>query len=303
MRLTLFLFLALIMMSSCMGSKKAIPGSAFEVIGHRGYVSHYPENSLEGFINAVSLGVNALEMDLVISADKKVVVSHEPYMAAATVLTPEWKKISKSTEKSYNIYKMPYDSIKQYKIGLLKAQRFRDQKKIETFKPLLSEVLEQVEAHRLDQNLPSIEYFLEIKSRPRDYGIFQPSPREFAELVMEIIEKYEMQEKVVVQSFDADFLNVFHKQYPGIRTSLLIYRTPWKEKLEQLQFRPDIIGPYYKQLKRIDQVEELHAQGFKVIPWTVNSKRKIRKMMKLGVDGIISDYPARLLKLSQPETN
>lgn len=298
MRSTLFLFIPLFM-SSCLGSKKVSLNPSFKVIGHRGHVSHFPENSLESFKSAVSLGVNALEMDLVISADNKVVVSHEPYMAAASVLTPQNKRISKSAEKSYNLYGMPYDSIRQYKTGLLKSRKFRNQKKSETFKPLLAEVLEQVERHRKDQNLPQIDYFLEVKSSLSDYGVFQPYPREFAELVMGVIKEHEMEKQVVIQSFDAEFLNAFNSRYPEIRTSILVYRTPWREKLEQLNFKPDIIGPYFRQLKRIEQVEELHAQGFEVIPWTVNSKGKIRKMLKLGVDGIISDYPERLLNIRQ----
>jgi glycerophosphoryl diester phosphodiesterase len=242
-------------------------------------------------------------MDLVVSADKKIIVSHEPYMAAATVLTPDGKKISKSAEKTYNFYKMPYDSIRQYKTGILKNAKFRNQKKVEGYKPLLAQVLEQVEAHRKDHDLPRIQYYLEVKSRPGDYGIFQPDPDEFADLLMQVIKDHEIQNEVVVQSFDANFLNAFNKKYPSIKISVLIYRTPWKEKLEKLDFKPYAVGPYFKQLKRKEQVEELHAQGFKVIPWTVNSKRRIRKMIRFGVDGIISDYPEKILQIRQSRRN
>ncbi len=299
----MLLFFPLIVMSSCMGSKNVIFNPDLEVIGHRGHVSQYPENSIEGFKSAVSLGVDALEMDLVISADKKVVVSHEPYMAAATVLTPDRKKIRRSREKDYNLYQMSYDSIKQYKIGSIKNRKYREQKKIETYKPLLEEVLEEVETYRKEKDHPPIKYYLEVKSRPGDYGIFQPEPNEFADLLMGVIEEHEIKNEVVVQSFDAGILNAFNNKYPEVETSFLIYRTPWKEKLEQLDFKPDAVGPYFKQLKRKEQVEELHAQGFKVIPWTVNSKRKIKKMMELGVDGIISDYPERVLQYSRQTGN
>ena len=282
-----------------MGSKNVIFNPDFEVIGHRGHVSQSPENTIEGFKSAVSLGADAVEMDLVISADKKVVVSHEPYMAAATVVTPGKKRISKSVEKNYNLYEMPYDSIKLYKTGTLKNQKFRDQKRIESFKPLLEEVFEEVEAYRRDNDLPPVNYYLEVKSRPRDYEIFQPTPDVFADLLMEVIRKYEMEKTVVVQSFDAEFLNVFHKKYPRIETSVLIYKTAWREKLKQLDFRPHAIGPYFKQLKRKEEVDELHSQGLKVIPWTVNSKRKILKMVELGVDGVITDYPERVLQYRQ----
>ena len=286
-----------------MGSKNVVFHSGFEVIGHRGHVSHYPENTIEGFKSAVSEGVDALEMDLVISADKRVIVSHEPYMAAATVLRPNGKRISKSREKDYNLYQMPYDSIRDYKIGLLKDRKYSGQKTIETYKPLLEVVLEQVETFRRENSLPPIKYYLEVKSRPGDYGVFQPAPDEFSDLLMRVIEEQEMKNAVVIQSFDAEILNAFNSKYPEVETAILVYKTPWKEKLKQLNFKPDAVGPYFKQLRRKEQVDELHAQGFKVIPWTVNNKRKIKKMIGMGVDGVISDYPERVLQFRQKVEN
>ena len=286
-----------------MGSKNVIFKPGLEVIGHRGHVSRFPDNSIEGFKSAVALGVDGLELDLVISADKKVVISHEPYMAAATVLTPEGKKIVRKQEKSYNMYRMPYDSIRQYKTGLIKNWKYHKQAKISTHKPLLEKIFQEIEEYRKEKGLSAISYYLEVKSKPKDYGIFQPYPAEFADLVMEIVKKHSLEQAVVIKSFDAEFLNALNAGYPEVETSVLLYKTTWQEKLQKLDFQPKKISPYYKQLKTREQVEELQQHGFKVIPWTVNRRRAIRKMMRLGVDGIISDYPERVLEFTTGTKN
>ena len=287
-----------------MGSKNVILHPDFQIVGHRGYVSLYPENTLEGFISAVSLGVDAIEMDLVISADKKVVVSHEPYMAAATVVTPEGKRISRSKQKDYNLYMMTYDSIRQFPTGTLKSKKYHNQQqRSDAHKPLLSETFEAVEHFRKKEGLEPITYYLEVKSRPGDYGIFQPHPGELAELLMETVRQHEMQEVVIIKSFDANFLNILKQKYPSVKTSYLIYQTPWREGLSRLNFTPDAIGPYYKQLRTKEQVKELQARGIKVVPWTVNSKKNIKKMISLGVDGIITDYPEYIVNLRKKAGN
>ncbi len=304
MRNLFLVFISLILISSCVSSKNVIFHPGFEIVGHRGNVSLYPENTLEGFISAVSLGVDAIEMDLVISADKEVVVSHEPYMAAATVITPEGKRISRSKQKNYNLYRMTYDSIRQFPTGTLKNKTFRNQQQSSNaHKPLLSEIFEAVENFRKKEGLEPITYYLEAKSRPPDYGIFQPHPREFAELIMEIVSKHQMEEVVIIKSFDANFLNLLKQKYPDIKTSYLIYETPWREGLNRLDFTPDAIGPYYKQLRTKEQVKEIQARGIKVVPWTINSKNKIKKMINLGVDGIITDYPEYIVNLRKKAGN
>ena len=282
-----------------MGVKNVTFNPSFLIIGHRGHVSRYPENSIQGFLSAVGLGVDGLEMDLVISADKEVVVSHEPYMAASKVLTPDGNRIPPSVEKDYNLYKMTYESIRRFSMGPVDDSRFRHQKRIRTYKPLLSEIFKAVVDYRQSNNLPPITYFLEVKSKPTDYGIFQPHPEELAALIMGTVKKHEMQEAVIIQSFDEGFLNILKHKYPEVKTSYLIHKTTFWEALRRLNFTPDVIGPYYKQLKTIQQVEELHALGYKVIPWTINSKKMIKELIGMGVDGIITDYPERALSLKK----
>lgn len=286
-----------------MGSKNVIFNPDLEVVGHRGHVSRYPENTVEGFLSAVSIGVDALEMDLVVSADKEVVISHEPFMAARIVRSPEGKRISRAKQKDYNLYQMTYDSIKSFSVGEIKRDKFSKQRRIPAYKPLLSEIFEKIEGYRKEKDLDPVVYYLEVKSEPQDYGVYQPYPEELADLIMKIVKTHELQDAVIVKSFDAEFLNTLKKYHPEVKTSFLIYKTPWQEKLRNLDFKPEVISPHYRQLRNKEQVEELQALGYKVIPWTVNSKRRIRKMINLGVDGIISDYPERVLARNKREAD
>lgn len=297
MRGTVVQLIILFLMTSCMGSKNVNFTSGFEVVGHRGNVSRFPENSIPGFLSAVELGVDALELDLVISADKMVVVSHEPYMAAAQVLTPEGDRIKRSREKNHNMYEMSYDRIRQYQTGQIRQEKYPRQLKFKAYKPLLTEVFREVENHLNQANLIPITYYLEVKSRPRDYEIFQPSPEEFVDLIMEVVKQNDMQNRIVIKSFDAQFLNELKRKYPTVKTSYLIYRTKWREGLLKLDFKPDVLSPYYKQVKSKAEVQEMKQTGLKLIPWTVNKSAIMKKLINYGVDGIITDYPERLIKL------
>lgn len=292
-----------ILISSCMGSKNLQPNPDVEVIGHRGHVSTYPENSIEGFLSAMTIGADALEMDLVISEDKQVVVSHEPFMKASYMLTPEGKPISRAKEEDYLLYEMIYDSIRKFDSGTRKVRKFRNQKRFRTYKPLLKEVFETVEAYRIKEELEPVNYYLEIKSLPQEYGISQPHPEEFVELVMQEISGHNIKNRVIVMSFDAAILNYLKTEYPEVAVSYLIYKSSIEEELKDLDFTPEVISPYFKQLKRPEDILNLHTRGIKVIPWTVNGKRHIRKMINLGVDGIISDYPERVLKAKNAVTD
>ncbi len=282
-----------------MCSENIIFNPHLEIIGHRGHVSKFPENTVQGFLSAVALGIHAVEMDLVISADKKVVVSHEAFMAAEKVLTPGGNRISSSNEKDYNLYQMDYDRIKQFPTGHIRDRKFPNQKSIFTYKPLLSEIFEKVEEFRRNSDLEPVTYYLEIKSKPEDYEIYQPSPKELAQLVMGIVIENQMENSVVLKSFDARFLNTLKKAYPEIKISFLTYKPSFREIMKHLDFRPEIISPYFKRIRNKAEIEEMQNLGYRVIPWTVNGEKDIKRMINLGVDGIISDYPERVMSLKR----
>lgn len=294
-RPTLFLFLLFLMLSSF-----AYAQPAFDLQGHRGCRGLMPENSWLAFQKAIELGVTTLEMDVVISRDGQVVVSHEPYFLASYCLKPDGSPIAK--DEKINLHTLPYAEIKRYDIGSKGNADFPEQQKLKTYKPLLSEVLTKAEAYCREHKLPPVAYNIEIKSEASEYGISQPEPPAFSELVYKVIEKYTSLERVTLQSFDFEVLKYWNTQikaarYKPVKLAALVSNMKGIEKnLEELGFTPAIYSPYYKLLSK-DKVAELHQKGIKVIPWTVNDVATMKDVKAMGVDGLITDYPNRFLEL------
>lgn len=281
-------------------SSNRSPGSSYPhdliVVGHRGEAAHYPENSIEGFLSAVEKGVDALELDVVISADKKVVVSHEPFMSSHYMLDPKGNPIPKSKQLDYNLYDMPYDSIRRFDGGSKWNKKFPWKKRIKTYKPTLKEVIDSVEKHISQTSLSPIIYMIELKSNPKNYGISQPHPKEFADLVMQVVINEDIENRTIIKSFDPTILNVVRESYPEVSISFLVSKQGIKNNLSRLGFTPDFYSASHKLIKDEKFVDSIRNMDMKLISWTVNRKRKIRKMLNYGVDGIITDYPERVLK-------
>src|SRR6478752_4499481 len=106
------LFLAAIILPSCNSMKTPEQKSTLDIQGHRGARGLMPENTIPAFLEAVRLGVTTVEMDIVISADGQVVVSHDTYLSHEFCLTKEGKEISEAEEQSYNLFRMNYADIK-----------------------------------------------------------------------------------------------------------------------------------------------------------------------------------------------
>lgn len=268
---------------------------SIKVQGHRGERAHSPENTIIGFKRAILKGVDVVELDVVMSQDYQVVVSHEPYMSSAYVLTPSGDSIHKMNEKQYNLYNMPYDSIRQYDVGSKLNSRFPEQQLQTAYKPLLAEVIDSLE-HFIKQNhLKPVGYNIEIKSNPDVYDIYQPRPEKFVEVVMAAMHSKTIAGSYNIQSFDPFILEEMHKRYPKVPLAFLVSDGPFQEHLNQLSFVPQIYSPNYKLLEDIDDVKAVQDKGMQVIPWTVNAPESIKKMIDLQVNGIITDYPERVI--------
>lgn len=267
--------------------------SQIDVQGHRGCRGLFPENTLPAFQKAIDLGVNTLELDLAISKDKKVVVSHDPFMNHEIALDISGQEISEANEKLYNLYSMTYDSIKMYDCGIKANPRFLDQKKLKVYKPLLEEVIDLAE----EQTQHMISYNIEIKSLPEWDDVFTPKVEEFVSLALDVINSKEIGNRTILQSFDVRALEEIKQKAPNLKTSLLVDENESiYDKLKLLSFKPDIISPYFE-LINAKIVNDFHDKGIKVIPWTLNDEKDIKSMIDYKVDGIISDYPDRLIKI------
>lgn len=265
--------------------------SAFDWQGHRGARGLYPENSIGAMKEALKYPITTLELDVVVSADGEVVVSHEPWMSAEICLDPKGKPVK---EKTVNLYKLTYSEIQKYDCGSKKHPRFPLQKNVKTEKPLLRTLLRESEKAIADAKL-KIDYNIEIKSTPEDEREgFQPSVAEFSDKVIREIAAVVDMSRVTVQSFDWRVLKYIKLNHPNVKTVALIEESYRPEQIfKMLGFKPTVFSPDYKLLKA-DHVKYFQSQGVKVIPWTVNDVADMVKVKALGVDGIITDYPDRI---------
>ena len=233
-----------------------------------------------------------LEMDVVVSKDKRVVIAHEPYMPANICTYPDGSKIHQSKEKELNLYQMDYEEIKQFNCGS-KHPKFPEQEAQEVYRPLLDELFEKAESYCKERGHEPIGYTIELKSHPLYDEVYHPDPVEFAQLVLRDIDKYGVRQRCVLQSFDYRVLREFKSLAPELRISMLV-SDPFdlEEQLAALEFIPETIGPHFE---LVDQqlIEDCHAKGISVVPWTVNEVDDMRRLIDLGVDGIITDYPNR----------
>jgi glycerophosphoryl diester phosphodiesterase len=269
--------------------------------GHRGCRGLYPENTIQAMLKAIDLGVSTLELDVVITKDKQVILSHEPFMSAEISTNPVGKFITAAQEKTYNIYQLDYAAVQTWDVGLKPHPRFPQQEKTPAKKPLLADVIDAVEAYIRMHNLAPVQYNIETKSDPEGDDSYHPKPAEFVNLVLAVIQRKGIAPRTIIQSFDVRTIQLVHKQYPQLKTAFLVENTSAKKlntQLKTLGFIPTIFSPAYQ---FVDQklVDNCHKKGMQVIVWTVNTLPEMQKMLDLGVDGIISDYPNLFSALKQ----
>lgn len=252
-----------------------------------------PENTIPSFEKAIDLGADTLELDLVISKDRKVVVSHDPFFPAAISLDPEGRKIEPSKEREHNIFLMPYSEVRKYDVGSLGNPAFPEQMPMKAHKPLLAEVFRELDRYTRSKRLPFVRYNIEIKAGPENDGKFQPPPAEFARLVLREIRRAKMDKRSKVQSFDVRSLQEIRKLDPSLKIALLVGNKDGIEKsIERLGFKPDTYSPHYSLVDEAT-VKYCRDNGIKLVPWTVNEISDLEKMKQYRPDGIITDYPDR----------
>jgi glycerophosphoryl diester phosphodiesterase len=272
-----------------------LPMSAqIEIQGHRGWRGQYPENTIEGFLQALQLGVDVLELDVVVSGDGKVVVSHEPWMNPAICLDPNGNPLSKGSRR--NIYKMTLAEIQAFDCGSAGNPRFPGQQAMPAVKPELNAAIRAAEAWAEEHYKPPVLYNIEIKRRKSWDGRYTPPYKQFADLVVEEIRRAGIASRCVIQSFDRDVLEHLNLTAPDIPLAYLVEKGRIQKNLKRLAFTPDIYSPLYTLLD-LEQMQSARDKGIAVIPWTVNDPESIRRIAALGVDGIISDYPDRVMDI------
>lgn len=297
-----YLFITSIFIMSCSDSKNisgttkdegGFVAEAFDKQGHRGCRGLMPENTIPAMLKAVDLGVTTLEMDVVITKDKKVILSHDQWFSKDITTKPDGTFMGEREERKFNIYWMTYAETQTFDVGMKPHPRFPQQQKMKVTKPLLSDVVDSVNKAMMTRKRPPLFYNIETKTNPEFDGVFHPKPEEFVELLMAVIKEKGIEDYTIIQSFDFRTLQYLHQHYPSMKTAMLIEATDTRNldgQIKDLGFTPTIYSPAY-QIVNNDLVKKCHDKKIKIIPWTANDKESIDKLKAMGVDGLISDYP------------
>ena len=263
----------------------------FHIQGHRGARGLLPENTIESCLEAVKWGVDGLEIDVVVSKDGQIVVSHEPWMSSQICSFPDGKPVN---TEGLRLIEMDYDDIKKYDCGLRGHPKFPLQKPIKCYKPTLYELVNTVHrmnsVHNLGNNRPVPYFNIEIKSLPIYYRRYVPTPNEFVNLLKDPLSKMP-ENSFYISSFDPQVLRVVRREMPKIPLAFLTENILGVDlNIRRLGFIPEMYSPYHR-FTTLKTVKKAHRLGMKVVTWTVNDVKDFNKMKNWGVDGVITDYP------------
>ncbi len=259
-----------------------------EVQGHRGARAKYPESSLAGFEYALSVGVDVLELDLGVTKDNHLVISHEPVINEEQCVDINGKRITKKIP----LRSLTLEEVKTYTCGLLKHPRFVKQRKMRVKYLTLKELFEAIKVSKLE-NAKTVRFNIETKITP-GYPELAPSPSEFAGHLISLLHEYGLVDRTVIQSFDHRTLVEARKIEPKIKLSPLFENNLPDLSVVAKNLRAEIVSPNQFWIDK-ETVAQVQSNGIKVIPWTANEPAEWQRLVGLGVDGIISDDPEALI--------
>jgi glycerophosphoryl diester phosphodiesterase len=266
--------------------------TSFDWQGHRGARGLLPENTLPAFAHALTYpAIKTLELDLAVTKDQQLVISHEPWMAALICTHPDGSSVTEKEEKSLIIHQMTLAEVQTFDCGSRGNANFPEQQARSVRKPTLAAMVEMAEQIARDLKRPLPYYNIEIKSLPEWDETFTPLPEEFAHLLLQELTKLGIAERTTIQSFDVRSLQAVRQQAPTQSLAYLVAnRNTLEQNLDTLGFLPEIYSPYYL-LCTPELTQSLHQQNIQLIPWTVNDPKEMQRLIDMGVDGIITDYP------------
>jgi len=291
---------------------------AFDLEGHRGARGLAPENTLAAFRRALAIGVTTLEMDLAVTRDGVLVISHDAFLNPDLVRTLDGRWLA---QKGPAIHVLTLDELKRYDIGRIDpqssyaaqfpAQQAADDERFPTF----AEVIDLVKASGKPVRLN-----IETKISPVEPAQ-TVDPATFAQLVANAVRDAGISERVTVQSFDWRTLVEIRQRAPSIPTACLTIETESNDNVKPAADGPSpwtagfdvrahggsvprlahaarcaIWSPFWRNATRA-RIDEAHALGLQVLPWTVNEPADMARLIDARVDGIISDYPDRLRRV------
>jgi glycerophosphoryl diester phosphodiesterase len=292
--------------------------SAFDIEAHRGGRALFPENTLVSFANALAMGVDTLELDVGVTRDSVLVISHERGLNPDLARGADGKYVAAA---GIPFVQLSLDEVKQFDVGQIRpgstyAAQFPDQHavpgtRIPTLKELIDLVRRSGDGH--------VRLNIETKIDP-NHPDESPSPERFVALLLDLLRTEKFEDRVMVQSFDWRTLQLVQKLASEIPTVYLTVQggrdpTVFSDRASEWTagFNPAehgrsiprtikaaggaIWSPYARDLTPA-LVAESHALGLKVVVWTANQPEDIAHLIEMGVDGIISDRPDLLRKVA-----
>jgi glycerophosphoryl diester phosphodiesterase len=249
------------------------------VHGHRGARARFPENTLPAFEYAIHESVDAIEMDLAVTKDDALVVSHDPELNTQICRAPAGKPVV--------IRQLALAELQKWDCGCQQNPNFPKQTPVPgTRIPTLDEVFSLA-------GRGSFQFNIEIKSFP-DRPELTPCPQRFAELLLDAIRRHRLENRVIVQSFDFRTLQAMHELAPGIRLSALDEDGLGDFAAVARSAGANMISPHFDLVTR-EKVEAAHAAHVQVLAWTANTPEVWDRLIAARVDGIITDDPAELI--------
>lgn len=268
--------------------------------GHRGCRGSLPENSIAGFIEAVRMGVDVIELDVVCTSDNRILVSHDPFMHHEICARPDGTAIAQDEEESYNIFRMSVNAAQSYLCGVRPHPRFPAQQTQIGHKPVLTEAVEAVREYCRANNIPEPVFNVEIKSRESWDGHFHPEPSLYTSIFLDEIKGLFPEDNLLVQSFDIRILTELRLRNPNL---FLIFLTeddllsPARQ-IARLGFTPEGFSSAFRLVdKTMLTFCQTHRMQFSA--WTVNDESEMKRLISLGVRNLITDFPERALRLRE----
>ena len=272
---------------------RAVPSEVtapVEVQGHRGARAARPENTLAAFAHAIEAGADVLEMDLAVTADDRLAVVHDLQVNPERCLGPDGRPDSRRPA----VRSLSLADLKRYDCGTLPHPAFPAQVAVPGQAiPSFEEVVALVKVSSF-LAAPAVRLNVELKTVPGRPDLGPPAER-LAALAADAIRASGLQDRITVQCFDHAVLRALHARLPSLSLSALLDQDrPADLAGVAREARAGTLSPHHEWITPAD-VRVLHGAGLRVVPWTANDPAAWERLLRMGVDGIITDDPAGLV--------
>lgn len=288
----------------------ALPAAAFDLQGHRGARGLAPENTLPAFERALALGVTTLELDVGLTADGVVVVSHDPALHPALTREADGRWLAATGPR---IRDLSFAQLQAYDVGRLDpgssyARNYPEQRPVDgTRIPSLAQVFARLQ----ELGARDVRLNIEVKVSPEKPGDTH-SYEAMTDALLDAVQKAGLQKRTTIQSFDWRVLRRVQQRAPAPPTACLTIQGSDSDNTRDGTWTAGLRLADHGSVPRLVKaagcttwspnagaltealVKDAQALGLRVLPWTVNDPAAMDRLVAWGVDGIISDYPDRV---------